>query len=123
MVQNSKAIKESTVKNKSLSHSCSPPIQFLSQVATFVHRFCGYRYKNIKIADHPYSGPQEERKAIVEAFCIPTEKVLDLSPVAWSICHLIIFSMPTERALSSNHYTGGCLTGPYKTQHVSCSQW
>lgn len=60
----------------------------------------------------------------MEVFCIPIEKMLKLnSPVAWSTCHLMVFNMPSGRALSSNHYPGGSLARPYRPPHVSYTQW
>lgn len=112
MVQISKAIKGCTVKNTSPSHSCSPVIQFLSQVATFVHRFCVcvYIYKVIKIANVPYSSPQgwglgEKEHSGSLLHC--HKKTLGKSPATWSTSHLIIFNTPRGRALPSNLYPEG----------------
>lgn len=55
-------------------------------------------YKNIKVANFPYSSPQKgERGSVVETFCIAIEKILQLRVLPiWSISHPITFNVSEE---------------------------
>lgn len=98
-------------------------IQFLSQVATFVHRFCGYIYiyTNQEHCRLPsFQSPRgKKKKNVVKAFCIAIEKVPELRVLLLGALASHNSYLPRGEAWSSNHNLECTVATPWKTSLCS----
>lgn len=123
MVQDSKAIKECTVKNMSPFPSCSQSSSsFLKWQLLFIG-FVGiyiYIYKPRTLPTSFIPVPKgEEKKNVVKAFCIAIEKVPELRVLLLGALASHNSYLPRGEAWSSNHNLECTVATPWKTSLCS----